>query len=152
MKEEFQLRKATKEDMDLLFQWANDPVTRQQSFSTKTISYEEHVQWWEKMEQSPNQVQYIFCVNNEPVGQVRVTIKEKVGEIGYSIKKEMRGLGLGKKMLKILVETFHEEHPDIDSLIGLVKKENTSSKRCFESLGFQEVFSQFEFNYNMQEK
>ena len=43
------LRKATIEDMDLLFQWANDPVVRKNSFSTAEISYEEHTKWYHNL-------------------------------------------------------------------------------------------------------
>jgi len=34
------LRKATLSDIDLLYEWANDPVVRENSFSTESISYD----------------------------------------------------------------------------------------------------------------
>ena len=43
------LRKATIEDRDLLFQWANDPLVRKNSFSTAEIAYEEHVDWYNRV-------------------------------------------------------------------------------------------------------
>ena len=39
------LRLAEMEDMDLLFTWANEEMVRKNSFSTRKITYEEHVIW-----------------------------------------------------------------------------------------------------------
>ena len=36
------LRTADENDMDLLFQWANDPDVRKNSFHSEPISYETH--------------------------------------------------------------------------------------------------------------
>ena len=43
------LRKAQWEDMDMLFQWANDVVLRKNSFSMVPIAYEEHIAWFKKI-------------------------------------------------------------------------------------------------------
>ena len=54
------LRKATIEDMDLLFQWANDSVVRKNSFSTAEISYEEHMKWYHNLLKREDCMQYIY--------------------------------------------------------------------------------------------
>jgi len=41
------LRKAERRDADLLFQWVNEDLVRQNSFSTKEILYSEHIRWYE---------------------------------------------------------------------------------------------------------
>ena len=43
------LREVTGKDMDLLFRWANDPVTRKNAFHTEQIPYETHRAWFVKM-------------------------------------------------------------------------------------------------------
>ena len=79
------LRNATIEDRDLLFEWANDAVVRKNSFSTEKISYEEHVNWYNKILDRDDCVQYIYMDGDCPVGQVRITLKDDEAEIGYSI-------------------------------------------------------------------
>ena len=41
--ENIYLRVADASDMDLIFQWANEPLVRKNSFSTREITYKEHV-------------------------------------------------------------------------------------------------------------
>lgn len=66
------LRKATIADMDLLFEWANDPLVRQNSFTTEKITYEEHQRWFWKALERENFQQYIYMsplynfINNIP--------------------------------------------------------------------------------------
>ena len=40
------LRQADEKDMDLIFQWANEPVVRKNSFTIDMIAYEEHKEWY----------------------------------------------------------------------------------------------------------
>ena len=109
MKEE--LRLATQEDMDLLFEWANEEEVRRNSFSTEKILYENHVKWFENILKKENCRQYIYCVEDVSVGQVRLTISGEKAEIGYSICACFRGKGYGKRMLELLKVKIKEELP-----------------------------------------
>ena len=40
------LRTVKKEDVDILYEWANDPITRKNSFSEERIEYITHVNWF----------------------------------------------------------------------------------------------------------
>ena len=40
------LRKATYEDMDLIFKWANDSAVRNNAFNQEKIEYQEHKKWF----------------------------------------------------------------------------------------------------------
>ena len=42
------LREVTAKDMDLLYEWANDPTVRQNAFHTEPIPYEDHKMWFAK--------------------------------------------------------------------------------------------------------
>ena len=43
------LKEAGRKDLDLLFQWVNEPSVRKNSFSTNVVSYEEHIEWYNKI-------------------------------------------------------------------------------------------------------
>ena len=98
------LRKATIEDRDLLFQWANDPLVRKNSFSTAEIAYEEHVDWYNRVLDREDCIQYIYMDGEYPVGQARITLNGDSAEIGYSICEEMRSRGYGQKLLALISE------------------------------------------------
>ena len=138
------LREVTGKDIDLLFRWANDPLTRQNAFHTEPIPYEENQKWFYGLMKDEKRVQYIFMEENIPVGQIRFTIEGDEAVIGYSIASGMRGKGYGRKLLSLAQEEFFASYPMVKKLIGQVKKENMASKKCFTDSGFEEVFTQFE--------
>jgi spore coat polysaccharide biosynthesis predicted glycosyltransferase SpsG len=46
--ESLRLRRVRAEDVELLWQWANDPAVRRASFSQQSITWDEHVRWFEE--------------------------------------------------------------------------------------------------------
>ena len=73
------MRRVTPEDCALLFEWANDPVVRRNSFSSAKISWEEHTAWFEAMQKRTDCGQYIYLCEEEPVGQARITVSGRSG-------------------------------------------------------------------------
>lgn len=135
------LRKAEKDDMDLLFKWANDSVVRSNSFNTNPIPYENHVRWFKKMMEDDTVLQFILMDDDTPVGQIRLNIDGKNAEIGYSIASEFRGKGYGHRILQLVAEEVKTNHPEIRSLIAKVKPENTASNKLFVKEGYSMDYS-----------
>lgn len=135
---------ATKDDMDLLFEWANDDEVRKNSFSTAKISYENHVKWFKKLLAREDCKQYIFYVDGVAVGQVRVTIEDEKAEIGYSICASGRGKGYAKKMMQLLTEQLKKDAPWVKTLVAKVKPENIASQKVFLGLEYKETYRQYE--------
>ena len=138
------LRRATIEDMELLFQWANDPYVRSNSFSTNEISWEEHQQWFARTMQNESVCVYIYCWNDCPIGQGRIDMAEEKAYIGYSIEEKYRGHGHGKNLLRLLEITIQDEWPRIATLIGQVKVENEISAYAFQKSGYLKKCIQYE--------
>ena len=138
------LRLVTSDDMDLLFEWANDDSVRKNSFSSEKILYESHKKWFAKLLEREDCRQYIYCVDDEPVGQVRVTAEGERAEIGYSICAEKRGMGYGKRMLHLVAEQVNKDLPQVQTLMGRVKPENIASSKVFLDLGYEEAYRQYE--------
>ena len=138
------LRDVTEQDRDLLFQWANDKDVRKNSFSTEKIAYEEHCRWFDKMMQNENCIQWILQADDEPVGQIRVSIEGENAEIGYSVSAERRGEGFGKMLLKLVKQRVQADFPNVKRLIAKVKPENVASRKAFEDNGYRVTYEQFE--------
>lgn len=138
------LRRANKEDMDLLYQWANDPVVRAQSFSISEINYEEHQKWFGELLEDPLRRQYIYVYNGEDIGQIRLTITGSEAEIGYSIQRDKRGMGHGKMILKLLAEQIKRDNLEVKRLTAKVKPQNIASQKVFLDTGFVEKYQCYE--------
>src|SRR2546428_13830486 len=86
-------REARMADADVLWRWANDPETRQNSFNTSPILYEEHVAWLSQRLGSDATPIWIFSDGDVPVGQVRFDVAGAVAEIGITVAPERREIG-----------------------------------------------------------
>lgn len=140
------LRKAVKEDMDLLFAWANDPKVRKNSFFTAQISYEEHQKWFLELIRDASRKQYIYMVDKVPAGQIRVELDKERAEIGYSVCAEYRGCGYGKRMLALLPGQLKKDAPGVQILTAKVKEGNLASEGVFTKNGYRRIYTVFEFD------
>lgn len=127
------LRNAKKEDVDLLYIWANDPVVRSNSFKTEPITYDNHVSWFNRIMSDSAVLQYILMEDDTPVGQIRLNVKGKEAEIGYSIGSEFRGKGYGHLILQLIADEVRKNHLEIDKLVAKVKPDNIASNKLFKS-------------------
>lgn len=134
------MRRATEEDCELLFAWANDSLVRQNSFSGAPILWEEHTAWFAALLRRSDCGQYIYLCGGEPVGQARVTVSGREAEVGYSICEGSRGMGHGKRILRLLYDAVREDFPQVDTLVAKVKTENTASQKAFEHIGYREAY------------
>lgn len=140
------LREATEKDMELLFRWANDGKVRENSFSEKSISWEDHKQWFESILYDDQIRQYIFMIDGEDVGQIRIRLEGRIAEISYSVAAEYRCMGYAKRMVSSLTKEVKEHFPQIKYLKAQVKPGNIASKRVFTDLGYTETCSVFELS------
>lgn len=144
MGENIYLRKATSEDMKMLFDWANDEDVRRNSFNSNKITWEEHKVWFERLMKDENQYQYILMVDNIPAGQIRLNCVDGKAEIGYSIAPKYRGRGLGTKIIELAKEETEANIKEINMLVAKVKPENAASEKCFERCHFLNKYNYYE--------
>lgn len=136
-KEKVNLVPVTMKDMDLLFEWVNDDECRRYAFNSNKIAFHEHKKWFLDRINDENCIMFFYACNNVYIGQVRVEIKDAIGYIDYSIKKEYRGRGHGTQILELLENKFLAlNNLPIKYLAGEVKVDNSASQRIFEKLGY----------------
>jgi RimJ/RimL family protein N-acetyltransferase len=142
------LRLATPMDCDQYFEWANDLEVRANSFNQKPIQYESHVNWFTNKVNSQNELWMLTkSISNTthfgdtgcececdhiPVGQIRLQQERDHTEIHYSIAKEHRGQGNGRRMIQMAlfeVKTW--------PVVAQVKQTNRASRAIFDKLDFQ---------------
>ena len=126
-------RPVTMEDAELILIWRNDIASRNNSFSQDEICMETHINWLEKKLADVACQMFILADDGEPVGQIRIDILGRIGEISYLIAPGHRGKGYGTDILMQCEKVVDKQ---IEVLAGLVKDENKASKRCFEKAGY----------------
>jgi RimJ/RimL family protein N-acetyltransferase len=141
------LRRATTEDVDLLFRWANDSTTRENAFSTQKIAYADHVKWFAEKINADNSVLFIYCQDRVPIGQARIDIEGDLGIISYSIDSAYRLHGHGGRLLALLEAVVLSDFPNVKLLVGRVKKTNIASQRKFEQLMYEKKEKDTHFEY-----
>lgn len=135
--DKFELLEATMEDIDLLFEWSNESECRKNSFNSEKIEYSEHKKWFLNKINDENCKIYLYALNNDKIGQVRLELQGSTGLIGYSVKREYRGKGHGCRILNLLEKKIEGLcDTKIKCLIGKVKIENLSSQKVFEKLNY----------------
>lgn len=138
------LRSAERQDADLLFQWVNEELVRKNSFSTEDISYDEHIRWYEGILARNDIKEYIYVIDDVPVGRVRITVTGEEAEISYSICVEKRCMGYGKEMLILLQKAVTKDFPQIRRLVAKVKLENIASQKTLADVGYKKKGDIFE--------
>jgi UDP-2,4-diacetamido-2,4,6-trideoxy-beta-L-altropyranose hydrolase len=136
-KEELAVRRASHEDCQLYWYWANDPIVRDNAFSKELIGWDMHQRWFTNKLADDESILLLIESEKIPVGQVRFDYSGSFYIVDYSIAKQFRGFGLGKVMLTKAIDLLRQEPSFI--LIGDVKEDNLASKKIFEQLGFIET-------------
>jgi RimJ/RimL family protein N-acetyltransferase len=128
---QIRLRLARQEDGPDIWRWRNDPISRQYSFNSTPIPFEEHLIWWASSLANPKRKTYILeNEQGEGLGSLRKDETEN-GEIELSwmVAPEHRGKGYGTTLLRLGLEGE-------SACIALIKPENIASCRMVEKMGF----------------
>ena len=144
--EDIYLRQAMPEDKDLLYQWRNDPVCRENSLDQSIVPYESHCAWFQDRLGSGDCFIFICMEKDSPIGQVRVDYQGRDGKISYSISEGYRGRGYGARMLGLL-EQDAGIRMRTAGLYAIVKCSNVASQKCFEKLQYSKECCGSYFRY-----
>lgn len=148
-------RKAKISDLDLYFEWTNDPATRSNSFNTQEVDYQEHTNWFSRKIEDKKALLLVFeNEENIPVGQIRIEQKTDENIIGISIDKNFRGLGLAVSMLTSACDAFFMEF-HAKNIHAYIKKTNLASLNSFKKAGFEiinELVISNEASYLLEKK
>ncbi len=137
------VRGASMADAELLLAWANDPVTRAQSFSNAPIDWDTHLAWLTARLADPTAGVYVVEGPSGPVGQVRlapVVEAEAVGdgaqvEIGVVVAPEHRGRHLGAAVIDAGLR-FGAGRLAARRVRARIKVDNLASQRSFVAADF----------------
>jgi len=132
------LRAAQEADCLMIYEWANDKVTRTFSFSTDPIPWEDHQTWYKSKLADPNILIYIALdLELSPVGMVRYQLAETKAVASINLASHQRGKGYGSKILRIASKKVFQDTP-ISLIHAYIKPDNSPSIHAFTKAGFVE--------------
>src|SRR4030067_1625539 len=153
------LRKADMQDMYTVYELANEPGVRQNSFNEETIELAGHKKWFTDRVRDEKCLFLVAEVFGDLIGQIRFDISrgEAVGSI--SMLSGYRGLGLGRAVMQRALDLFRLRYPDVQRIKAYIKKGNISSVNYFKGAGYQFVkkmiinnHDAFEYIYQINEE
>ncbi|MDD3828051.1 MAG: UDP-2,4-diacetamido-2,4,6-trideoxy-beta-L-altropyranose hydrolase [Anaerolineae bacterium] len=132
------VRPAEQADVRLVFEWANDPLTRAMSFHPEPISWAEHERWFRRAMSTAALLFLIVEVEEgeawTPCCQVRI---DQDGTVSISIAPGYRSRGLAVPALRAAM--VHSRQRGRRELKAFIKPENERSQKIFCQAGFEPV-------------
>lgn len=128
-------------DCEDIYVWRSDAVSQSMSFDTDTISYEEHIRWFNSSLNNADRKLYIGKIGSTKIGVCRFDRNTKSGvvEVSINMNPKCRGSGYGKRLLAASIKDY-QKISKIE-LLAKIKTKNLASLKIFKSLGFQEISS-----------
>ncbi len=131
------LRPARLEDCRSLWEWRNDPDTREASFHTETIFFEDHRTWFESRIGSPDlRILIVLSPEGKEIGYVRFQLGGSDAEVSVALDPEERGKGYGPAAVRAASEQILSQGK-VKRVLALIKYSNPGSRAAFERAGFQ---------------
>ena len=133
------LRPAEASDLYCLWLWANDPETRRASFGRSTVSWSDHVAWFERQRSGGAYVFIGETAEAQPIGSVRfdTTDEWRTARLSYVVAPEARRRGWSRPLVTQGVELLGVQRPGV-AITARVMADNTGSLRLFRGLGWNE--------------
>lgn len=130
-------RLAKESDLMLIFNWANNPLTRKMSFDQDSISLKTHQKWFNNIINQKN-IHLLIIEGYDsgsriPLGQIRV---DRDGKISMSLASEFRGQHLATPSIKVGIAYIKNKFL-LNRLVAYIKQENIASVKAFKKAGFQ---------------
>ncbi|HLB41672.1 MAG TPA: GNAT family N-acetyltransferase [Gammaproteobacteria bacterium] len=133
------LRKACLEDSEKILTWRNEPTTIHWMGTPRTLSFEEHHDWFTNSLHDENCLFFIIEVDFEPIGQIRYHKNSEVIDnaakvsINLTSKAHRRGIAsIAFKKGNGLVRTLNFAK----NIFAYVHLDNIGSIKAMENAGF----------------
>lgn len=143
------LRDATENDLNELWRWRRDAVTRNLFLENKQPSLLAHKSWFRRAVKNPECVLLIAeNQKGESLGQIRFDVVNKSATIHITIAPEFQGRGWGpaviRKASEILISNRRAE-----TITANVKSTNIPSRSAFELAGYKKPSNAHEEESNL---
>lgn len=123
----------------MVFFWRNDSFIVARGSSQKTVTWEEHVRWFQETVTGSERKMWIVMVNGEPAGQVRFDrFNQETCAISAYLLREFIGRGWGVGAIRRGCDVLFQEWP-VAKIVACVREDNAAARSGFRKAGFMET-------------
>ena len=136
------IRRATIDDLDMVFRWRNSPEVMEQSTLQRKVTIEEHENWFGHAIAGTIKLLWIIEPN---AGTVRVDVYPQpdslywFGVVSIYVLREFQGQGKGTTSLISACREAFAHWADVMELQGHIREDNVRSMSMFAACGFIRV-------------
>lgn len=143
---EVKLRYPTINDAEDMREYLNSMVEEKANISRQEkVSLDEELDWLSdniKEFEKGKQVDLVVDVDGKVMGHGGIKKKKRalshIGELGLGLRREIRGKGIGSKLMEVLLREA-EEKLDVEIITLGVLHTNKVARNLYEKFGFEEV-------------
>jgi len=138
--EVLEYRKPIPDDCRMVYDWICDPLTRANSYGPPPENYAAHETWFMNRIAQGTGLYLVFFAKNadhDPIGQVRVDVKDEGLVVGILTAPAHRGKGYASEMLRMLADLHHQGQFGNQPLRAWIMDRNMPSRKAFEAAGFR---------------
>jgi UDP-2,4-diacetamido-2,4,6-trideoxy-beta-L-altropyranose hydrolase len=132
------IRRVQPGDLEMVFEWINDPEVRLQSYNQQPVAMDDHRNWFNAKVSGQPCYYYIIHAEKGDMGQIRFTISGSEATLGFLVAPGYRGMGWGSVILKKGIKRLLADAPHVRQIIGYVKRSNPASQKSFLKCNFKE--------------
>lgn len=132
------VRKANDHDSRDIFDWRNDELTRQMSYTSDFVNWNGHRCWFAASLTNKNRL-ILMCEEdstNEKVAMVRFDVEGNRALVSINLSPKMRGKRKAKECLRDAISFFQKLYPDVRFIDAEIKSINITSQKSFIGVGF----------------
>ncbi|MEG0308465.1 MAG: GNAT family N-acetyltransferase [Clostridium sp.] len=130
------IRKVKEEDFYTLYNWINDEGVIKNSRYQEGKTLEVYRNWFDKKLNDSNSYMFILEHEDKPIGQVNFVIEGGEALITFSVDKQNRGSGWGRKLAAHATEFIFNEVDKCNKAVAYINSENKASIKTFHGLGY----------------
>lgn len=130
-------RPARPEDCRSLWKWRNDPQTREASFHTEVIFFDEHRAWFQRRIDSPDmKILIALSPEGSEIGYVRFHLDGSQAHVNIALDPKQRGKGYGPAAIRAASDQLLAQGV-VKRVVALIKQSNPASRQAFDRAGFR---------------
>lgn len=125
-REQYYLKKLQQVDIGLLFKNIFKEILWEDLFTMNSVSYVEFEVLINNIISLANNDTYLYYFDNNPIGYLRITYESTIASVSYSLNKELRGQGYGRKLLDLFRKELTNNKSQHDEINISVKSNNVA--------------------------
>ncbi len=133
------LRLAKGIDAKNIFDLANDPVVRENSFNHADIAWDDHKKWLLEKLNNQNFLLFLGEVDGKFAGQTKFERTSGEVVIGISVAPEFRGRGIATILINKGLNEAKKLWPQISAVNAYIQETNIASIKLFKKCDFRFV-------------